>query len=90
MIGFFSTREPWMVDAACLDHHPELWFSDNKNAAVMAKEICAGCPSLQPCLQWAIETNERWGIFGGQTYAERVNLRRRANYRASQEESDAA
>lgn len=85
-----TERPTWMDQGACRDHHPELWFADGNRAAVMAKEICAGCPALQLCLQWAIDTNERWGIFGGKTYSERVNLQRRADYAAKQEESTAA
>ena len=82
-------RPTWMSEAACLDYHPELWFSDMGQAANRAKAICAGCPAIELCLQWAMDTNEPDGIWGGQTAKERVNLRRRAEYHARQKASAA-
>ena len=72
----------WMADGLCLDYHPDLWFSDNRNAIDRAKEICAGCPVRDLCLQWALDTRERHGVFGGQTFGERANILRRAKYQA--------
>lgn len=75
-------RPEWMADAACLDHHPDLWFSEMGNAAIRAREICASCPAIALCLQWAMETNEPDGIWGGRSVKERANLRRVAAYNA--------
>ena len=70
-------RPNWMAQGSCLDHHPDDWYADSGYAMQRAKRICAGCPSLRECLDWALETNEQWGIFGGLTRQERVNLKRR-------------
>ncbi len=75
-------RPDWMAEGACLGHHPDLWFSDLGNAAKRAKEICADCPALTLCLQWAIETCQPFGIWGGRTVKERANLRQVAQYNA--------
>lgn len=77
-------KPAWMADSACTDYHPDLWYSDNHNGMARAKEICGECPALRACLKWAIETDERWGIFGGRTYKERQNLKRRVQYEAKQ------
>ena len=77
-----AQRPTWMAEGACLDHHPELWYSDRGDAANAAKQICASCPVKALCLQWAIETSEPDGIWGGRTFKERSNLRRAANYAA--------
>ena len=38
-----------------------------------AKEVCASCMVRQPCLEQALATGERYGIWGGLTDTERLN-----------------
>lgn len=83
-------KPEWMADSACLDHQPDLWYSDTNNGLDAAKEICRSCPALAACLLWAIETDERWGVFGGHTYNERKNLKRRVQYEAKKQTETAA
>ncbi|HEX2563662.1 MAG TPA: WhiB family transcriptional regulator, partial [Acidimicrobiales bacterium] len=33
-----------------------------------AKNICATCPALIPCLEGALERREPWGVWGGQLF----------------------
>lgn len=40
-----------------------------------AKAVCERCTVRQECLDYAIEHNERYGIWGGLTDNERRNLR---------------
>jgi WhiB family transcriptional regulator, redox-sensing transcriptional regulator len=50
-----------------------------------AKAICATCPVLWECFQYAVEEEEEYGIWGGTTPRERARYRvnkKRANYRA--------
>jgi len=75
----------WRKHAACRDHDPELWFppSDAPSELVdaqvaTAKAICAGCPVLHSCRSWALETGERFGVWGGMSEAERRRARRGA------------
>ncbi len=42
-----------------------------------AREICAACHVSEECLEFALETNERTGIWGGTTEEERKSLRRK-------------
>lgn len=42
-----------------------------------ARAICNACPERDSCLEWALETNQQYGIWGAQTERERMNLRRR-------------
>jgi len=42
-----------------------------------AKAICAACPVMDDCLSYALETNQRSGIWGGTTEKERKSLRRK-------------
>src|SRR5438270_80471 len=39
-----------------------------------AKAVCAPCPVLRECLDWALHTQERWGVWGGTTPEERAEL----------------
>ncbi len=43
-----------------------------------AKQVCAGCPVRARCLDHAIDTDERYGIWGGLNQEERRSLRRSA------------
>ena len=40
-----------------------------------AKAVCAACPVRPQCLDQAIESGERYGIWGGMTDSERSRLR---------------
>jgi WhiB family transcriptional regulator, redox-sensing transcriptional regulator len=43
-----------------------------------AKSICAACPVRSQCLEQAIASGERYGVWGGLTFDERVTFRRTA------------
>tara|TARA_R100001244_G_scaffold9089_1_gene11230 strand:- start:58 stop:339 length:282 start_codon:yes stop_codon:yes gene_type:complete len=69
---------PWMVDAACAGADPNLFFPDHGRPATEAKAICAGCAVRSACLDFALQSHERFGIYGGLTEKERrVEARRR-------------
>jgi WhiB family redox-sensing transcriptional regulator len=73
-----SGSPKWMLDGSCSRVDPEAWFPEVGGSPKAAKEICRACPSKEPCLQWAMEHNERWGVWGATTYEERVKMRRAA------------
>jgi WhiB family redox-sensing transcriptional regulator len=41
-----------------------------------AKAVCQSCPSLEPCLEFALATNQDSGIWGGTSEEERRKLRK--------------
>lgn len=41
-----------------------------------AKMLCQQCPVLTSCLEHALQCNERYGIWGGMSPAERQSLRK--------------
>lgn len=41
-----------------------------------AIEICHRCPVTQQCLEYAIEIDDRYGVYGGTTPAQRARMRK--------------
>jgi len=39
-----------------------------------AKQVCSGCPVVTACLNWALQTREPYGIWGGMSTEERAQL----------------
>lgn len=78
----------WRHRAACRDEEPELFFPiGNTGPALMqieeAKKVCQACDVLEVCLNWAIESGQDAGVWGGMSEDERRSLkRRRARERA--------
>jgi len=69
------SETPWRELALCLGHDPDLWFPQESDGGINAIRICSGCPVRLDCLGWAIEHNERNGIWGGVSARKRQRLR---------------
>lgn len=67
-------------DRACAGIDPEVFYPDrgDSKTAKQARELCGRCPVRQPCLDWAVETRQRWGVWGGTTPEERKAILRRS------------
>ena len=69
----------WRDKAACLTADPELFFPvGNTGPAVdqieKAKAVCARCTVSEMCLQYALDTNQDSGVWGGLSEDERRAL----------------
>lgn len=76
---FFDTdREihSWREIAACTDRADVDFFAATDTAVARAKAVCAGCSVAVECLEFAVETNQQDGIWGGMTVNERRRVRR--------------
>lgn len=74
--------DDWAKRAACRELPPsakELFFPDyhGPENSREAKAICAGCDVRRECLDWAMKTNEQYGVWGGLSAPERRRLRRK-------------
>jgi WhiB family redox-sensing transcriptional regulator len=69
----------WREFARCRGVDPEVFYpvSDDDEAAEEAKSICAACPVREPCLEFALSTREKNGVWGGLTERERRRVLRR-------------
>ena len=70
----------WKSRAACSGYANTLFFpaADAPRGAIeKAKAICSTCQVVEDCLEYALETNQRAGIWGGTGEEERKSLRRK-------------
>jgi len=69
----------WFEQASCKGMDTDMFFADRgPNTRQMiknAKAVCKNCPVIQPCLNFAIETDSKHGIFGGLSPKERRSER---------------
>lgn len=65
--------DPWREQAACLHEEGDAWFADRRDAEARehALAVCAGCPVLDACRDYARRTRQPWGICGGETAHQR-------------------
>lgn len=71
----------WRHTALCLEEDPELFFPIGSTGPAarqveQAKVVCGRCPSVAPCLSWALETGQDSGVWGGTSEDERRTLAR--------------
>ena len=76
----------WRGDAICRDTDPELFFPVGTTGQALlqidrAKQVCGECPVQPDCLQYALDTNQDAGIWGGTSEEERRSIRRRLSGR---------
>lgn len=72
---------PWMKDAACRDTDPNLFFPVGTTGPAIeqietAKAVCRECSVQSDCLEYALETKQEYGIWGGASEDELRQLRR--------------
>jgi WhiB family transcriptional regulator, redox-sensing transcriptional regulator len=64
----------WQVDSSCRGVDPEIFFPTTDEEASAAIAICETCPVRLHCLAFALERNERYGVWGGLAEKERQKL----------------
>lgn len=80
------TAKNWRSKAACREEDPDLFFPLGDGWAARqqtdeAKAVCRRCPAMDWCLQWALETKQESGVWGGLSEDERYALRGRTRSR---------
>ena len=87
MLALANADYGWRTRSICRDTDPDLFFPVGTTGQALvqierAKEVCAECPVHDECLQYALDTNQDSGIWGGLSEEERRNIRRRMVARA--------
>jgi WhiB family redox-sensing transcriptional regulator len=80
-LALATADDTWRDHALCRDTDPELFFpvGTTGNALVAidhAKRVCAECRVTEACLEFALDTNQDSGIWGGLSEEERRSIRR--------------
>ncbi|MCD7445661.1 WhiB family transcriptional regulator [Streptomyces lincolnensis] len=73
----------WRDHAACRHEDPDLFFPIGTTGPALvqqeqAKAVCRRCPVREECLEWALDTGQAIGVWGGTSENERRALKRRA------------
>ena len=71
-----ARREEWVSKAACRGMDPELFFPGRGESTVEARQVCATCTVACPCLEYALRSAEKYGIWGNTSERERRTMRR--------------
>ena len=89
-----SADYTWRNNAVCKDTDPELFFPVGSTGQALlqiakAKSVCCQCEVAQQCLEFALETNQDTGIWGGTSEEERRQMRRVAAAEAKRQRAAA-
>jgi WhiB family transcriptional regulator, redox-sensing transcriptional regulator len=71
----------WRTAAACRDIATDFFFPVGQTGPAIdqvraAKALCIGCESRLSCLEFALATNQEYGVWGGYDEDERRMIRR--------------
>jgi WhiB family transcriptional regulator, redox-sensing transcriptional regulator len=78
----YPRRDGWEARGACRHSDPELFFPVAARGPALrqlakAKRVCQDCPVRVQCLEYALQSGQSFGVWGGATEEERRLLRRR-------------
>ncbi len=72
----------------CHQIDPEMFFPDKGGSTREAKSICARCPVAAECLDYALDNDERFGIWGGLSERDRRVIKKALHSEASPENTN--
>jgi WhiB family redox-sensing transcriptional regulator len=80
-LALAAAEDEWRDSALCRDTDPDLFFPVGTTGQALvsiehAKRVCSQCSVTQACLDFALDTNQDSGIWGGLSEEERRAIRR--------------
>ncbi len=73
----------WQDFANCRGADPDLFFPERGASTRVAKTICRECSVQAECLEFAIVSSEKFGIWGGMSERERRKIRKQRQIAAA-------
>ncbi len=73
--GTPADPDAWKADGLCRQVDPDMWFPEKGGSTRTAKRLCGECTVAAECLAYALEHDERYGIWGGKSELDRQKLR---------------
>jgi WhiB family redox-sensing transcriptional regulator len=64
----------FMQEGLCAQTDPEAFYPEKGGTTRAAKAVCGACPVRTECLTYALESGERFGVWGGMSERERRRL----------------
>ena len=83
----FDEQLAWQDNANCKGANANLFFPERGASTRTAKGICRECQVRGACLEFAITTGEKFGIWGGLSERERRRIRRERQIAAARRAS---
>lgn len=78
---FDGIHAPAWMDGSelCAQADPRIFHAEpgEHDKVAQAKEVCGACPLLEACFTFAMETDQRFGVWGGTSPEDRKRLRKR-------------
>ena len=71
---FIELDMSWHVDALCAETDPEVFFPEKGQSTKPAKGVCRRCTVRAECLDYALGTRQRFGVWAGLSERERRKL----------------
>jgi len=80
-LPFMNAVADWRAIALCRDTEPELFFPVGTTGIALeqiaaAKSVCLQCGARSDCLDFALDSNQDSGVWGGLSEEERREIRR--------------
>jgi WhiB family redox-sensing transcriptional regulator len=66
----------WVGDAVCAQTDPEVFFPEKGASSREARRVCRGCGVRKECLEFALRTGQRFGVWGGVSERQRRSMKR--------------
>ena len=76
IVSSTDSEDDWREDALCREVDPDRFFPEKGGTTAPAKQVCRRCAVAEECLAYALEHDERFGIWGGLSERERRQLKR--------------
>lgn len=77
-VSIYDFGEPWYEEAECRVNptvNADDFFQERGyNNTAKARKVCLVCPVKAECLDYALETKQEFGIWGGLTVTQRKRL----------------
>jgi WhiB family redox-sensing transcriptional regulator len=68
----------WQDDALCAQIGTDAWFPEKGDDPRPAQRVCHRCPVEALCLQYALDNDIRYGLWGGVPARKRTHMRNRS------------
>lgn len=77
LAALLAEQADWQEHALCAQTFPDAFFPEKGGSTREAKQVCLACEVKAQCLAYALENQERFGVWGGLSERERRRLQSR-------------